>query len=115
MDRTQRETVIIQSLLLQIPEVRRVTIDRLYAAGLNGMNVLFTARADDIAATAGIPAQLAERIVEKFQAYRRDLGTASTDITRAQERSTIQALVTDLATQNDEFERVATEWTLDAT
>jgi hypothetical protein len=115
MDRTQRESVIIQSLLLQIPEIRKLTIDRLYSAGLNGMSALFAASAGDIAATAGIPHRLAERIVEKFQSYRKDLGAASQDITRAQERSAIDALVSDLAAQNDEFEKAATLWTIEAT
>ena len=70
LDRTQREAAILQSLLLQVPEVKKVTLDRLYAAGLTTLEAMFLATPGDIAATTGIPESLAEQIVERFQAYR---------------------------------------------
>jgi hypothetical protein len=115
MDRTQRESVIVQSLLLQVPEVRKVTIDKLYAAGLNSLSVLVSARTDDLAAAAGIAPRLAERIVEKFQMYRHDLHAVSPDATRAQERAAIEALVTELTQQHEEFERASSSWSAEAT
>jgi hypothetical protein len=115
MDRVQRESVIVQSLLLQVPEVRKVTIDKLYAAGISSVSALFSARADELVAAAGIPQRLAERIVEKCQAYRRDLMTASPDLTRAEDRAAIERLTGELARQNEEFERLEGSWSVDAT
>src|ERR1700722_19790625 len=40
-DRTQREAIIVEALLLQVPGVRKVTIDKLYAAGLTSLEVMF--------------------------------------------------------------------------
>ena len=45
---------ILQSLLLQVPSVRKVTIDKLYAAGLTTLEALLLATPDDIAQTTGI-------------------------------------------------------------
>jgi hypothetical protein len=115
MDRTQRESAIIQSLLLQVPDVRKVTIDKLYAAGLNSLSGLVVARADELAVATGIAPRIAERIVEKFQAYRHELHNASPDATRAGERSKIEALVVELGKQHEAFERAASAWTVEAT
>src|ERR1019366_1245119 len=70
LDRTQREAAILQSLLLQVPEVKKVTLDRMYAAGLTTLEAMFLANPGDIAATTGIAEPLARRIVERFRAYR---------------------------------------------
>ena len=59
LDRSQRETVILQSLLMQVPDVKKVTIDRLYAAGLTTLEAMFLATPGDLAATAGIPEDVA--------------------------------------------------------
>jgi hypothetical protein len=109
-DRAQRESVILQSLLLQIPDVRKVTIDKLYAAGLTSLEVMFAAKPDDIAATTGIPRGLAERIVERFRSYRRELGAAVPDATRTAERNRVAALVKDLRALHEEYERLGEQW-----
>ena len=54
MDRAQREAAILQSLLLQVPDVKKVTIDKLYAAGLTTLEAMLLATPGDIAATTGI-------------------------------------------------------------
>ena len=114
MDRTQRESVIVQSLLLQIPEVRKVIVDKLYAAGLNSLAVLVMARADELAVATGISPRIADRIVEKFQTYRHDLSTASPDATRARERGAIETLVTELAAHHEAFEKASSSWSNEA-
>src|SRR5215510_12035008 len=66
----QREGIIIHSLLMQIPDVGRVTVEKLYRAGLTSLDTLFLAKKEDLAVATGIPVVLSERICEKFQAYR---------------------------------------------
>ncbi len=114
-DRSQREAVIVQSLLLQVPDVRKVTIDKLYGAGLTSLDVIFAARADDIAATTGIPQSLAERIVHKVQQYRRELSTIVPDASRSAERAQVTTLANELRRQHTEFEQAAAGWSEDAT
>jgi hypothetical protein len=114
-DRTQREAVIVQSLLLQVPEVRKVTIDKLYAAGLTSLEVMYAARADDVAATTGIPLRLAERIVEKVQVYRKEIATVVPDAARSAERERLTVLARELKRQHTEYEQAAAAWSEDAT
>src|ERR1700722_6901386 len=83
LDRTQREAAILQSLLLQVPDVKKVTLDRMYAAGLTTLEAMFLATPGDIAATTGIPEVLATQIVERFQAYRAEVKATVPDATRA--------------------------------
>jgi hypothetical protein len=114
LDRTQRETVILQSLLLQVPEVKKVTIDKLYSAGLSTLEAMFLATASDIAATTGVPEAIAERIVERFRAYREQIKATAPDAARTSERQRIADLTTQLRRQHDEYERVSQSWSRDA-
>jgi hypothetical protein len=113
-DRTQREMVIVQSLLLQVPDVRKVTIDKLYAAGLASLEVMYAARADDIAQTTGIPLTMAERIVAKVQLYRKELAAVVPDAARSAERASLASLARELRRQHVEYEQAAAAWSEDA-
>jgi hypothetical protein len=110
LDRTQREAAILQSLLLQVPEVKKVTLDRMYAAGLTTLEAMFLATPGDIAATTGIPETLAEQIVERFQAYRAQVKATVPDATRAKDREHIAELTAKLRREHDDFERAADSW-----
>jgi hypothetical protein len=114
LDRSQRETVILQALLLQVPEVKKVTIDRLYAAGLTTLEAMFLANTADLAITAGIPEEVARLIVERFRAYRQQVSTTVPDATRASERERLAALVAKLRREHDGHERAAESWSADA-
>jgi hypothetical protein len=113
-ERDQRESIIIHSLLLQVPDVRKVTIDKLYAAGLTTLEVFFLAKPEDLAATAGIPDWLAGKIVEKFQGYRNEMHAVSPDASRSAERAKLATLVGDLKSQQEAYERASSGWTEDA-
>jgi hypothetical protein len=110
LDRSQREAAILQSLLLQVPEVKKVTLDRMYAAGLTTLEAMFLATPGDIAATTGIPEPLAAQIVERFQAYREQVKATVPDATRARERERIAELTARLRREHDEYERAADSW-----
>lgn len=114
-ERDQRESIIIHSLLLQIPDVRKVSIDKLYAAGLTTLEVFFLAKPEDLAATAGIPDWLGGKIVDKFQGYRIEMQSVAPDANRTAERAKLTTLINDLRQQQDGYERASTGWTEDAT
>jgi hypothetical protein len=114
LDRAQREAVILQSLLLQIADVKKTTIDKLYAAGLTTLETMYLAKADDIAATTGMTTALAERIVAHFKTYRERIQAQVRDATRSEERGRIAELAARLRTENEEYERAAEAWTDDA-
>ena len=113
-DKTQREAVIVQALLLQVPDVRKVTIDKLHAAGLTSLTVLFEANAHDIAHVADIPPALAARIVERVQAYRAELQSSSPQDARAAEREKLAALNGQLEQHHSAYEQAANAWGPDA-
>jgi hypothetical protein len=112
MDRSQREAVILQSLLLQIPDVKKVTIDKLYAAGLVTLETMFLARADEIAATTGIAPALATRIAERFRAYKDEIKASAPSTSAALAR--IGELASLLRKQHEEYERAAEAWSDEA-
>jgi hypothetical protein len=113
-ERDQRESIIIHSLIMQVPEVRKVTIDKLYGAGLTTLEVFFLAKPDDLGATAGIPEWLAAKIVDKFQEYRRDAQTVAPDAAHSAERTKLIALVTELRKLQEWYERASGDWSQDA-
>ena len=113
-DKSRREAVIIQSLCLSVPDVRKVTIDKLHAAGLTSLKTLFEAKADEISQVAGIPESLAQRIVERFQAYRSELQNASPQDARASERERLAVLTVQLREQHDGYEEASGGWSPEA-
>jgi hypothetical protein len=112
-ERGRREGIIVHALLQQVPDVRKVTIDKIYAAGLTNLDNLFVARPEEISATTGIAEGLASRIVDKFQAYRREIASLA-DATRAFELRQLADLAVELRQLHQEFERAASEWSEDA-
>jgi hypothetical protein len=114
LDSSQREAAILQSLLLQIPDVRKVTIDKLYAAGLTTLQAMRLANAEDIAATTGIGKELAARIVAHFRAYHENARGAVHDATRRQEREQVAELTKRLRQEHYEYELAAQSWTREA-
>jgi hypothetical protein len=66
-----RETVIVEALLSQVSGMNANTIDKLRACGKARLVVL--GRAEDLVNGADIGPELASRIVERMERYRRDL------------------------------------------
>jgi hypothetical protein len=99
--------------LQQIPEVRKLTIDKIYAAGLTNLDVLFLAKPDEISATTGIGENVASSIVDKFKVYREEIAKLA-DATRAAERRRLAELATELRELHEQFELVASGWSEDA-
>lgn len=107
----QREGIIINSLLKQIPDLGRVTFEKLYGAGLTSLDTLFLAKKEDLAAATGIPLWLCERICNKFQEYREELDGTPRDVAQSGYRTRLSELVSELRRQHEGFERAsAQEW-----
>ncbi len=113
-ERDRREPVIVQSLLRQIPEVRKVALDKLYAAGLTNLTMFYVATPFDISEAAGLSTAVATRIVERFARYRRELSELTPDATRSREHSQLADLLQRLRTQNASFDALAQKWSKNA-
>jgi hypothetical protein len=113
-DKSEREAVIVQALLLQIPDVRKVTIDKLHAAGLTSLKTLWEATPFEIAQVSGITEILATRIVERFEEYRQELRESRPSDARAAEREKLAELLATLKEQNNGYEEAARGWSPDA-
>ena len=114
LDRSQREAVILQSLLLQVPEVKKVTLDKLYAAGLTTLEAMLLATPGDVAASTGIDEALARHIVARFGEYKEQVRKAVPDATRANEREKVAELTARLRREHAAFESAAKAWTREA-
>jgi hypothetical protein len=111
-ERGRREAIIVHALLQQVPEVRKITIDKIYAAGLASLDNLFLAKPDEIAATTGMSESLAQSIVDKVQRYRQEIASLS-DATRAAEKNHLAKLATELRELHEQFESVSSAWSDD--
>jgi hypothetical protein len=104
-----RQTVLLESLLLQIPELHRRSLAKLYAAGLSSLAQLSQARADELVAVTGLEVPLAERLI----AHVRNFEDARTRVlpteqkSRAHER--LRSVVERLRQLQAEFERAERE------
>jgi hypothetical protein len=108
-ERDRREAIIVHALLEQVPDVRRLTIDRMYAAGLTSLETLFLAKPDDIAATTGIGETLAARIVESIAAYKAEAAQL-VDPSRRAECDRLSELARELRALNERFAALADAW-----
>ncbi len=111
---SRRETVIVHSLLQQVPEVSRLVIDKLYAAGLSRLEFFVTATPEELVQTTGILLDVAARIIDKFREYRRVALKGSHDAVHSSDRARLAQLKTALRRLEEEFERAAEGWTTDA-
>lgn len=105
----QRDGVIINSLLKQIPEVGRVTVDKLYAAGLTSLDMLFKAEPKELAQATGIQPRTAELICQKVKQYREDSLKKAPKIDLAAYRARLGHLNGALRKANDAYDRTSDE------
>jgi hypothetical protein len=109
-ERDRREPIIVQSLLRRLPEVRKVTLDRLYAAGLTSLSMYYVAKPPDLVEAAGIAPAMAARIVELFQRYRAEQSKLGPEAQRAEHRRQLEGLTAKLREQNRAYDQAARGW-----
>lgn len=113
-ERGRREPILVRSLLLQVPGVRQVAIDKLYAAGIHSLEVFYAARPRELSEATGLDEGLATAIWERFQRYRREVAALSPSKDRAKERAELGSLVAELRSHHEEHERAAAGWSPEA-
>ena len=107
----QREGIIINSLLKQIPDVGLITIEKLYRAGLTTLDALYLAKKEELSIATGIPVELSEAICLKFKAYRLGLASNNRNIGDIGQRSRLAQMVADLRLQHEAFVHASrNEW-----
>jgi hypothetical protein len=112
-ERGRREPMIVHALMLQVPGVGKVTLDKIYAAGLTRLDMLYAARPDELAVTSGIAAEVARRVCDRIQAYRAEVQQQRPDGGRAADRIKLEALVAELNKLNASF-MTASGWSAQA-
>src|SRR5262249_48615529 len=110
-ERDRREPIIVEALLLQVDGVEKLTIDKLFAVGLNRLETLMNANADEMVAVSGIQTAIAAGIVSKFRSYREAKPASVSVRDPAAERRELADLLNTLSVQNADFERAASTWT----
>jgi hypothetical protein len=103
----QREAIIFNSLLRQVPGVGRLTVEKIYRAGLTSIDALQVARADELAVATGISSRLSERICAKFQAYRARLENNHRDPADLGQRARLTKMVDELRSYHEDVQRVS--------
>ena len=104
-ERKDREGIIVKALLEQIEDVRKVQQDKLFAAGLMALDVLFSAKPKDVADTTGLSMDLAARIAERFRAYKEDVSHIEVDPTRKGEWLRLAANLRDVETYHRAYDQ----------
>jgi len=107
--KSKREGIIVRSLLLQVPGVGKVTIDKLFSSGLSTLDALFAARPDEIALTTGVDKEIAEKLSERFQRYKKELQSTTLDEDRSGEHQKLAELGRELDKHHRDFERAEKE------
>src|SRR5262249_23690262 len=109
-ERDRREPVIVEILLRQVDGVEDLTIRKLFAVGLGRLMPLLQANAGDIAATSGIPIEVATAIVGRLRGYRDSATSTMTAPDAAAEHKELRGLVASMKKQHDDFEKAASGW-----
>lgn len=105
----QSEGMIVNSLLKQIPEVGKVTIDKLYRAGLITIESFLVGAKEDLAVATGLPIWLAEKIVEKFKSYQQELESGTVQSGRDGLLKRLEQLTRDLQDAHEAYEIATAE------
>jgi hypothetical protein len=109
-ERERREPIIVQALLLKVPGLERLALDRILAAGLGRLETLFRARPDELAAVADLAPDLAAAIVAQIQQFRRETPAplAAPDPTAA--RAELAAVAAGVSALHRRFEEASQGW-----
>jgi hypothetical protein len=113
-ERDRREPIIVEALLYQIAGVEKRTIEKLFAVGLNRLDALLRATAEEIAIVAGLRQDLADAIVEQFRGYRTTASAGLSAPDPLAERRQLGDLLIMLSVQNDEHNHHASKWSDEA-
>lgn len=103
----RRESIIVHTLIQQVPGLNKVGTDRIYSAGLTSLALFYVARPNDIAELTGIPLELAQNVVTRFREYRKQTESLSPEQDRAAEMRLLGELADKLEQATTEYDKQA--------
>jgi hypothetical protein len=109
-ERNRREPLVVRALLGQVPGLEPLMIDKMIGAGLGRLEPLLAARADEVAAVAGLPREVAAAVVARVQAWKRETPAALATPDRTATARELVALVRALSDEHRAFEDAARGW-----
>jgi len=92
----KRENVIVRALLSKVPGLYHLGVERIHATGLASLGLFYVSRPREIADLAGVSLEIAERIVERFRAYRKTASELSPANGRAAERARLRVAIEEM-------------------
>jgi hypothetical protein len=109
-ERERREPLIVRALLQQAPGLDPLMIDKMLAAGLGRLEALARARAEEIAAVAGIPQDAAAAAADHVAAFRRAVPAALATPDQLGAARELEELLQTLQAEHRAFEEAAGAW-----
>jgi hypothetical protein len=103
----QRESIIIHSLLRQLPQIGLVTLEKLYTTGLTSLDILLLANAEDMSSTTSVPVPLCELICDKLQEYKTLLDRGDPSASEKIRRVRLARRVQELRLNHQKLQQVA--------
>jgi hypothetical protein len=100
-----RRTILLESLLLQVPGLHRRGIAKLYAAGLCSVSQLAQGTAEELSQATGIDRELASTLVAHVQTFARERSGLDASRQRHKAVAQLRLLAARLAQLQAEFER----------
>jgi hypothetical protein len=100
-----KRLMVMEALLLQVPNVHRRVLTKLYAAGIGSIQQLLQGSADELARAAGLDRQLATSIVEHVARFTRERSGLDHARLRSRVIEQMRGLVGRLSQLQSEFER----------
>lgn len=99
-----RRMILLEALLLQVPDMHRRTLAKLYGAGLSTLSQLASANAEEISVVAGVDRKLAEAVVVHVQRFEQARSKVDPTALRTQLQDRLRSIATRLSKLQDEFE-----------
>jgi hypothetical protein len=99
-----RRLILLESLLMQVPDMHRRTLAKLYAAGLSSLGQLGTANAEEISVVAGVDRNLAQAVVDHVQRFEKERSRMDPTTLRTHVQERLRSLVSRLSKLQTEFE-----------
>lgn len=100
-----KRLLVLEALLLQVPNVHRRVLTKLYAAGIASIQQLLQGSADELARAAGLDPQLASAIIEHVSRFARERSGLDQARLRSRVIEQLRGLVGRLSQLQSEFER----------
>ena len=104
-ERDQREPLVVRHLLLQVPGVHKVTIDKLYAAGLASLDALCRSSVDDLVQVGRLERDRADAISSRFRQYWSERAAQPVHKADDRARKKLATLLEQLANSHRAFQR----------